>query len=180
MSAGTATPEFSRIVTLDATTQPLIRLAIDAKPGECAALARRFGLEAITALRLDGELRAADSGMWRLAARVTSDVVQTCVVSLEPLPAHVDERFEIVFSDDGAAASGATELDIALDDAEPLPADGRLDVGEIAAQQLLLALEPFPRKAGEVVPRTGDDEDGHRPFAGLAARLARRDEPGGA
>ncbi len=52
---------------------------------------------------------------------------------------------------------------------DELPYEGGvLDLGEAAAEQLALALEPYPRAPGEEIePR--EDASGQRPFAGLAS-----------
>jgi uncharacterized metal-binding protein YceD (DUF177 family) len=74
------------------------------------------------------------------------------VLTLEPLPVHVDERFEVNLvealdtppSDDG-------EIDLELDDDSPDVAEnGQIDLGQYAVEQLALQLDPYPRKDGAV------------------------------
>ena len=50
--------------------------------------------------------------------------------------------------------------------------DGTLDLGEAAAEQLALALDPYPRAPDAVMPDISDEQAAH-PFAALE-RLRRR------
>jgi uncharacterized metal-binding protein YceD (DUF177 family) len=181
-----AQTEFSRVLAIDPRREHG-RFAIEASASECAALASRFSLPAIGSLKARGEVRARPGGRWRLTARIEAEVTQLCVATLVPVGARIDERFEIDFTPPPRA--DAAELDIGAEDAEPLPDDGRLDVGEIVAQHFYLALDPFPRAPDaawtdhvesvdtEAAPVPGDGASGTRPspFAVLARR-----ETGGA
>lgn len=172
--------EFVREIKLEGARPPRVRFAIEATPSECAALAKRFNLVQLERLAAKGQAELGSGGLWRLTGEMKASVVQSCVVSLEPVPAEIDERFELDFtveSDD----EDAGEVEITIGDAEPLPPDGRLDVGEITAQQLSLALDPFPRKPGVQWDETPSPEDAKPadrvyPFKGLADRLGRREE----
>ena len=99
--------------------------------------------------------------------------MQTCVVSLEPVVADITEPFVIHYAA-GQPAEGDEEVLVALEEDEsPEPlVGGAIDVGEAVTQQLVLALDPYPRKPGAVVPAaaappTQPAENG--PFAALAA-----------
>jgi uncharacterized metal-binding protein YceD (DUF177 family) len=135
----------------------------------------------LTALTGTGLVRPAAGGRWTLEGRISAEVVQACVVSLEPVHSTVADSFEIAFApmDEDETA----EIDLTADpDTEPLPSDGKLDVGEIVAQQLSLALDPFPRAPG-VGPgdRIESIEEGPArtaPFADLSARLSRKPPEG--
>ena len=71
--------------------------------------------------------------------------MQSCVVTLDPVEAEIGEPFDIVFAQPSYQASEAGEvLDPESDLPEPLPPEG-LDLGEVVAQQLALALDPYPR-----------------------------------
>jgi uncharacterized metal-binding protein YceD (DUF177 family) len=92
-------------------------------------------------------LRRVGGGMVRLTASLSADPVQTDVVTLDPLPAHIEDDFALLFGD-------ADDDDAALDpDAEPVEPlqNGRIDLGEAVAQQLSLALDPYPRAPGSAI-----------------------------
>lgn len=169
--------EFSRFVVLDDGRARVLRFAIEATPTECAALAKRFGLGRLERLAAEGECAPRAGGTWRLTAALAAAVVQTCVVTLEPVAAEIADRFELHFAPI-AEADPAVELDIQGEDCEPMPIDGKLDVGEIVAQQLSLALDPFPRRPGaswNAADATGTAaaEARRSPFAALADRLGK-------
>jgi hypothetical protein len=142
-----------RLVVKEAVARPVvvdpwpsggIEFAFEASPEECRGLAARFHLVAVDRLTGQARLDRIDGEMIRLHGRLQAEVVQSCVVSLEDVPATIDEPFECHFTRPDAGAAG----DLAWDeDVEPL-AGPELDVGEIFAQQLSLMLDPYPRAAG--------------------------------
>jgi uncharacterized metal-binding protein YceD (DUF177 family) len=160
--------EFQRPVDLARLGDAGTRLTIEANPAERAALARRFDIASIESLRADLELRRVRGGAAvTLAGHLVADVTQACIVTLEPVKQHVEEEFEILYSDevtDEQSAIGAAS-DIAWP--EPLP-EGALDVGEAVAEQLSLSLDPYPRASGVALESrwTGGDESA-KPFAAL-------------
>lgn len=150
------------------------REKIAATAEECAALARRFDLEALKSLEAD--VRLMRRGTQVLAqASVVADAVQTCVVSLDPVPAHL--RFEIsqLYDPDVRESGEFDELLNADDDDPPEPLiDDTVDIGELVAERFGLALDPYPRKPGATVdprylaPEVDEDEDARpHPFAAL-------------
>ncbi len=168
--------EFSRPIELSHLDDGEERIeSVSATPEECAALASRFNLEAVE--RIEAKVRLTRRGTQILAqAEVVSDAVQTCVVSLEPVPAHL--TFSIAqFYDPDVRESGEFDdlLDVEDDDPpEPL-IDDTVDVGELIAERFGLELDPYPRKPGaKVDPRylapeeTEDAGEGKpHPFAAL-------------
>lgn len=140
-------PEFSRVVNLENLGKDEIRLDYLATAEECAALARRFGLTAITCLRALGGLRRMGGGQVRLRVTLEAEVSQTCVVTLDPVVNRIEEDLDILFETERRESAA---LDSAFDptaDREPLMGDS-LDVGEIVAEELAVSLDPYPRKSG--------------------------------
>jgi Large ribosomal RNA subunit accumulation protein YceD len=151
-----------------------IELGLEATPEECRMLAERFDLVRVDGLtghaRLD---RCGEGHLIRLHGRLQAQVVQSCVVSLEDVRSTVDEAFECRFVRPDAGVPD----DLAWDqDVEPLEGT-ELDVGEIFAQQLALALDPYPRAADayalvsrELGPNIAFGEDA--PESALAVAMA--------
>ena len=130
--------EFSRIVALEAHRERPVSFTILASLSECAALARRFDLVRLDKLSGAGELRARPGGGWRLAAKLEAKLAQSCVISLREIPVTIIDEFELDFSP-AVSPDDEGDVDVADNAAEPCPRDGRLDVGEVVAQQLSLA-----------------------------------------
>ncbi len=160
-----AAPEMSRLY-------PVTRIGagadftVEAKAEECRALARRMGVEAILSLGCRFDLRRPVGDAVAASGALRARVRQVCVVSLEVFEAEVRENFSLRFVPEGRESD---ELDLESDD-EVTYSGGVLDLGEAAAEQLALALDPFPRKPGaEMADFEGGDEGGA--FAGLSRLL---------
>ncbi|MGB3148891.1 MAG: DUF177 domain-containing protein, partial [Paracoccaceae bacterium] len=67
------------------------RFSLQPTAEERAALARALGLLDLPKLSFAGELRPAGRSDFLLEAQLTADVVQPCVVSLQPVPASLSE-----------------------------------------------------------------------------------------
>jgi uncharacterized metal-binding protein YceD (DUF177 family) len=163
------TPEFSREVRLDELSLHERRYEIEANEAERAALAKRFSLEGIGRLAADVRLKLEPGGrMVRLVANLTADVVQTCVVTLESVPGHIETGFEMLY--DCTAKPVGREVEVEAGDIDVMPLEGdALDIGEAVAEELALSLDPFPRAPGAKVESVEmPQEPGNRPFEILA------------
>lgn len=135
-------PEFSHRVPVDKLSPRAQPLALTAGAEARAALAARFDLISIDRLEATLELVRRGRGA-EVTGRLEADVVQRCVVSGEPVPAHVRELLALRF-EPPTEAEGDIELEAEALDTLPVE-DGAIDVGEAVAQSLLLALDPYPR-----------------------------------
>jgi uncharacterized metal-binding protein YceD (DUF177 family) len=163
--------EFSRPIDLDRIGDVESVFDFVATPEECAALAARFGLISIERLEARIKLRRRrGKALLRLSGHFSADVTQSCVVTLAPVPGHVEDGFTVLYGD---VDQGAEVLIDPQEEAdfEPLPT-GVLDVGETVAQEFALALDPYPRAPGAEVPPTSAEErvstPPEHPFAVLA------------
>ena len=160
--------EFSR--PLDVFRLPAVGLSrkIAAKADERVALAKRFALLSLERFEAEVDVVAVPGGLYRLTASLQAELVQECVVTLEPVPSRVEETFTLLY---GKAEEAETVLlDSDSDPVEPLE-DGIIDLGEAVAQQLSLVLDPFPRAPGvppEIAPISIEPPAPESPFAILA------------
>jgi uncharacterized metal-binding protein YceD (DUF177 family) len=151
---------------------------LTANADERAALSQRLGLVALDRFEVDANLSREVAGGIRLAARIEADLVQECVVTLDPVPSRLDESFVLIYRRRPLAQSEI--IDLGEEDIEPLEGDS-IDIGEAAAQQLSLALDPFPRAPTAQLPEAGVPDPATErempppthPFAALA-RLAKK------
>ncbi len=159
--AGAPAPEFSRPVAADRIGRDDYKVAIEAGPAERAALAARFGLVSLEALTARCRLRQVAGGMIELKASFEADVTQLCVVTLEPFPARVADEFTQRYALDPLRfrklADEHEMFDPEADDPPEALEDGGIDLGEAVAQQLAVALDPFPRAPGVAFPASVEE-----------------------
>jgi uncharacterized metal-binding protein YceD (DUF177 family) len=161
------TPELHRPLPAERIGAGWMDFAVEATPAECAALARRMGLPAVLSLNCRFRLARQDGGAIAALGHLQARVMQTCVLSLEDFEAPVEETFTIRFVPSGQES---TDIDPESEDEVPYQA-GLLDLGEAAAEQLGLALDPYPRQPGAELPTLQAEEDTKpHPFAALAKR----------
>ncbi|QQP88738.1 DUF177 domain-containing protein [Skermanella sp. TT6] len=174
-------PEFSRTVLADKVSGDETTQSIKANPQECRRLAARLDLRDLKSLTATVRLKRVGGGqMIRVRGTLEADVVQTCVVTLEPVENHVADEFETMFAPRHLIPEIPMEVEIDPDAEEPPePLVGnRIDIGELTAQHLSLALDPYPRRPGiafedhiEDAPAEGGDEvpaERPNPFLTLA------------
>ena len=179
--------EIERIVDLDRLGNNGTAVDIVASDSERAALVKRFGFLGLPAFSARVTVDRRIGGQIVVEGRLRGKVVQACVLTLDPVTQELDDAFRLVFKKDLAderdPESGEAVLSAHADSPEPLSGN-LLDVGEIVAEQLSLAADPYPRRPGakleDVLPRPrgggrkGAPEQRRHPFAGLAAL---RDKP---
>lgn len=146
------------------------RVDLVAGDDECAAIARRLGLVSLDRLEAHAAL-ACDGEQVRARGRIKAALAQSCVVSGEPVPARIDEPFELVFlpepkgQPDEEVELGADELDVVFHDG------AGIELGAAIADTLALALDPYPRgpEADAALKAAGVlSEEQAGPFAALA------------
>lgn len=93
-------------------------------------------------------LRRTRTRHYAVTGTVRARLTQISVVSLEPFESDLIEPVDLTFSDDASDDHAATH-DPEADPPDPI-VNGQIDLGAITAEFLALALDPYPRKAGEV------------------------------
>jgi len=173
---------FSRPVRVEALPRDGLAQTVEANPAERAALAALNRLPDIAKLTATFVLSRAGRGGVRVAGTVHAELTQTCVVSLEPFEATLDEPVDVRFApqaEEGAARRGApgAGAETILIDAEDAPdpiVDGRIDLGALAAEFLALGLDPYPRKPGAAFAPPAGTATADSPFEALAEVATKR------
>jgi uncharacterized metal-binding protein YceD (DUF177 family) len=147
------------------------RLNLVADDDERSAVARRLGLDAIE--RLEAHVTLARSGkVVRASGRLAAALGQTCVVTGERLPAHVDEAFDLVFMPEPDVTEPEEEIELGQSDCDTVFHDGSaIDLGGAIADTLALSLDSYPRSASaeSALKEAGIlSESESSPFAALA------------
>ena len=168
--------EFSRLIPKAALsgTQP-IPIDETANATERAALGELVGA-GIAKLRVKGRLTPDGAAAWRLKARLTAKLTQTCVVTLDPIDVSIDETIDRLYADVDTDGKEDLDFDPEADD-PPDPIGPGVDIGAAATEALALAVDPYPRSPGaDFAPQSaappgvepmGTEQP--KPFAGLAA-----------
>lgn len=130
-------------------------ILFDAREDERAALARRLDIPMVESLKADVMVEAWRSEGVRIVGRYSADVVQSCVVTLEPVRQAIEEEIDLIFVPEQSRLARPTSTvdgEIHLDpEGEDIPetySGDRLDFGEILSELLALALDPYPRAPG--------------------------------
>ena len=159
-------------------------LEIISTAAERAALATRYKIVALPSLTASLRITPVPHtlvGVVRVSGTVQAEVEQVCGVTAEPFVARVDTDLERFYAPPSPKRrepiADEVELDPLADDPPDDIIDGSIDVGELVAEELALALDPFPRKPGvefRAPPEyTAPDEavgpDRQRPFEGMTA-----------
>ena len=179
----TEQPEFSRTVRVDTLGSAPRQISIGADEAERAALAQRFGLAAVERLSAEAELRRNGDEV-RAEGRLSAAVVQSCVASGAPVPAEVDEEFDLVFRPHPVGEGQEEEIELSEGELDVIFYEGALvDLGEAVAETLSLSLDPYPRAPGAEEARKAagvKSEEQAGPFgalAGLRDKLKGADGP---
>ena len=178
MNAPLPPSELTRMVK--ARPLPAGLVVVEATPEERTALAARFGLGAVHALRaevaLDQKARAI-----RATGRLKAEIMQPCAISTEPFPVTIDEPVDLRFVEDRERPmtdAEVQEIELEADDCDEIAFTGDMfDLGEAVAQTLGLAIDPYAegpnadaaRKAAGIVAE--GEQDG--PMAAMLAGLKR-------
>ncbi len=118
--------------------------------------------------RLEAVIDVARQGTrLRATGRVSATVAQTCVVTLEPMENQVDEPIDVIFAPPSAQDS-SDGAPLEAEDPPEVLSNGTADLGAIAAEFLLLGIDPYPRKPGVEFSPPADEGTGASPFAALA------------
>ena len=174
-------PEFSSILDVESLGPAAQRVHLEADSDQRAALSDRFGVLSIESLAGDFIVERTDGGtLIRVRGKVSAKLTQACVVSGAPVAAEIEEIVDERFASD---VESADEVEFSMEDEDPPEpiVDNGIDLGEIAAQYLGVAIDPYPRLPDAEIPpeyRVEDGESGEsgqNPF-GMLRTLKRNDE----
>ena len=162
---------FARALRLDRISDGM-RMDLVADEAERRAIATRLGLDGLERLDAHAALHR-DGERIRASGRLHATLTQSCVVTGDPVPANVDEPFDLLFVAAPAAAGHDEEIELQESDCDTIFHDGAvIDLGAAIADSLALALDPYPRSpsAAAALKDAGvlsEEEAG--PFGALAA-----------
>ncbi|MEI9422149.1 DUF177 domain-containing protein [Mesorhizobium sp. Cs1299R1N1] len=151
---------FANVARLPQKGLPVV---IGADPAQRAALAEAHGLLSVEAYRAELLVTSWKRNGVKVSGRVEADITQACIVTLDPVQAHIDEPVEaLLLPEDsklgrqGFESAGEILLDADGPDSPETFSGDTIDVGALAEQFFGLAIDPYPRKPGASLG-AGDD-----------------------
>jgi uncharacterized metal-binding protein YceD (DUF177 family) len=153
--------------------------AFEASEATRAALADIAGLREIMSASASFDLKLKSGGRVHVTGEVRAQVGQICVVTLDPIENEIDEAIDLMFAppEQIPSLSFLTEEAAATDEEVPDPPEpivnGVIDLGRLATDVLLLAIDPYPRRRDAVFePPVETIDPADHPFAALKALQA--------
>jgi uncharacterized metal-binding protein YceD (DUF177 family) len=147
---------------------------VDIAPGteELRALAKWAGVDEVSKLRAQIFVRAQSKTRFLEETQFEADIVQSCVVTLQPVHTHIVRNFtrslHLVsgiphFSDNGGAVPATAVAEDSPDEIDsPV-----YDLATALREELVLAIDRYPRAPGVAFEPPADEDHPESPFAVL-------------
>ena len=135
-----------------------------ANDDERRRLAVRFNFIDVKVLSAEVSVNKSARNCWDVTGQLRGDVVQACGVTGVPLRETVDFLIEERYV---RSADSLSEVEVLIDETEPLE-NGAINIGEMLAQSLAVAVTPWPRAVEAPETFTSGEKSPDHPFAGLA------------
>lgn len=164
---------FTCLLAVETVPDTGLDMDVRASEAECAALAKTCGAAAVHGFEASFHVRKQDRSRFKVTGSLRARVTQTCVVSLEPFETLVRADISVDFAPLGQAAGQPAAASQGGEDPPDPVIDGKIDLGALAVEFLILNLDIYPRKPG--VSFNGADVRGEpsettSPFAVLRPR----------
>ena len=158
MTAPNLALEFSYPVEIERVPTAGGAYDLTASADALVRVAARLAVKEMKALRATFAVKTGAGGIVHVKGKVHADFVQSCVVTLAPVPAVIDEEIEASFITPDRAARNAKKakaepedeevINLEAEDPPEVAENGRIDLGDLAVTQLALVLDPYPRAPG--------------------------------
>ncbi|HEV7321502.1 MAG TPA: DUF177 domain-containing protein [Ensifer sp.] len=171
-------PAFSYPVRVGHISANAVSVHLSANERERKALAELWNIKEVLSLDADLQIARWKKDGVKIKGDVKARIVQSCVVTLEPVEAEIDEPVEAIFVPEGSRLARQASNDggeMILDpDGPDIPdtfVGDTIDAGVVVSEQVALAIDPYPRKPGVVfgdrIESTSADDKKPNPFAVL-------------
>lgn len=163
--------EWSYSIKADKITADVSVYEFRASEQESKDLARRLGLVSIDSVEASVKAKREDNKRTiRIEGTIIAHVVQNCVVSGDEIEQNIEDNFEAFYAEpndvvllskvrherQGNMEGAEQPIMEERDDPEAI-VDGMIDLGELAAQYLSLAVNPYAHKEGYVLEEQHPD-----------------------
>jgi hypothetical protein len=172
------TTNLAQVYNLGRLGQAGDAVSLEAGPEERAGLARLAGALEVPKFSAQISLKKLSPTRFEIAYALTAEIIQACVVSLEPLAAQIAREFtrELHFSP--AMRREASEKEVVVSPAEDeVPEEIQslhFDLAAPLVEEFLLSVDPYPRKQGaEFAPPEEGADKPESPFTVLKGLKSR-------
>ena len=137
---------------------------------DLARVAEWAGIEAVEAFKATVDLKKVTPTRFAFDATLDADIVQACVVTLDPVKSHIARTFHRdLFLAQTKPAMGEIDLAPVDEDGREEIASLRYDLAVPILEELVLAIDPYPRAPGVEFEPPPDEDKPEHPFAALKA-----------
>ncbi|PXA87980.1 metal-binding protein [Caulobacter sp. D4A] len=151
-NGGGEKPPFSYPVKVGNISANAVTVKLEADARELAGLAKLWQVVSVVSLKAELQIARWKKDGVRLKGWVEADIVQSSVVTLEPVASTINEQVEQIFVPEGSKlariVSDTAEMVIDPDgpDLPEMFTGDTIDVGEVVAEFAALAIDPYPRE----------------------------------
>ena len=153
------------------------QVAIALKESDRKRLAEWAELESVEAFEATVDLKRISANRFGYHARLSSDIVQSCVVTLEPVRSHIEREFSRDLHLVGVRHHepyGEALTLAAADDEAPEEIDSPdFDLAGPLLEEFSLAIDPYPRAPGVKFESPAAEVAPESPFAALKSLKTR-------
>jgi hypothetical protein len=160
----------TRPYELGRLSQASDEVTIAPAPDDLARVAQWADVQAIGAFTAKIDLKKTSPTRFKLDVTLDADIVQACVVTLEPVRSHIARTFvrELILTQAPQHAVKEIELTPVDDDGREEIESLRYDLAVPALEEFVLSIDPYPRAPGvEFEPSQDDADSALHPFAAL-------------
>jgi uncharacterized metal-binding protein YceD (DUF177 family) len=155
-----------------------VRIAADET--QRRAIAGALGIEGVDALTADLDVKPIGAEAYSVRGELMASVVQADVVTLDPVRQEVTEPIDLTLVPEAAESARGKRVAPLTENDETDERDvyrnGRIDIGTIVFEHLVLALDPYPRAADTEFSGHIEDDPARPPSAFAALASLKRDK----
>lgn len=146
-------------------------VSFEATDEERQALVEALGVSGVGSFTFKGTVRGLRRDRFHVEGVVRAEIVQACVVTLEPIESVVSEDISQQYWPEGTLPTPGPEEEVdPFVAAPPEPiVSGKLVLGQLAYELISAQIDPYPRKDGEEIGQmeAGGGTPEEHPFAAL-------------
>ncbi|MCE7998049.1 MAG: DUF177 domain-containing protein [Rhodobiaceae bacterium] len=162
MSGEEGLPGFTYVVAREDVSDDGLEVVLKAGDAARALLVERYDLLTLDVLNAQLVIEPWRKKGLKVAGTLEAELAQSCIVTLDPVPARVTSEFTLLYLPEDVSGRRAMEVAVdplAEEPPDPLPVEG-VDLGEAVAEQLALVLDPYPRVEGAEFADAESSESG--------------------